>query len=298
MKNIAVTGLVIISVGFFINLYSFSEKTPFRFTDGKDTINPVSLINPEIPALLSGEKAINHKGYTLLYNESHEQASWVAYELTSAETKKLFSRTDYSGSGYDRGHLAPAADMGWSEQAMAESFYYSNMSPQTPGFNRGIWKNLEELIRSWAVEYGSVYVVTGPVLKSGLPSIGANKVSVPEYYYKVILDYSKPDVKAIGFIMKNTSSDKSLSNFAVTVDSVENITGIDFFPSLPDTHEAIIEKELCVSCWIWERQNTEYVPEKQSTSASVQCSEYTQAGTRCKRKTSSPNGKCWQHGGD
>lgn len=149
---------------------------------------------------------VTHSGYSLSYNEEHEQANWVAYELTSAETIKVFERTDkflldykvktftandkdYSGSGYDRGHLAPASDMGWSSTAMAESFCYSNISPQTASFNRGVWKRLENLIRSWAVEYQSIYIVTSGVLTEGLSTIGYNKVSVPNYFYKVILDY-------------------------------------------------------------------------------------------------------------
>jgi endonuclease G len=174
----------------------------------------------ELPAVKKSEQVIRHAGYSFVYNETYEQAAWVAYELTEKETVKQYDRTDkfipdpavstgsatdadYSGSGYDRGHLAPAADMGWSSTTMAESFYFSNMSPQVPGFNRGIWKRLEEQVRSWAIEYDTVYVVTGPVLKGNMGSIGPNKVAVPNYYYKVILDmHSKPH-QAIGFVMEN-----------------------------------------------------------------------------------------------
>ena len=163
---------------------------------------------------------------------------------------------DYEGSGYDRGHLAPAADMGWSTITMAESFYFSNMSPQLPAFNRGIWKRLEELVRSWAIENKAVYVVTGPVLTSNLPSIGPDKVSVPKYFYKVILDYTDPDIKGIGFILPNASSGAPLQNYAVTIDSVEKVTGIDFFPALPDKQEKKIEKTLCIPCWSWSSTTT------------------------------------------
>jgi endonuclease G, mitochondrial len=223
----------------------------------------------ELPATRSGDAIISHSGYSLSYNETHEQANWVAYELTAEETKKVIDRTDkflpdpsvatgsandkdYSGSGYDRGHLAPAADMGWSSTAMAESFYYSNMSPQLPAFNRGIWKKLEELVRTWAVEYNMISIVTGPVLKPGLPSIGPDKVSVPKYYYKVILDYEEPDIKGIGFILPNAGSVDPLQNFAVTIDSVEKVTGLDFYPALPDSQEKLIEKTLCIKCWSWD----------------------------------------------
>jgi len=231
-------------------------------------IRSATITNLEIPATGSKEIIITHPGYSLLYNETHEQANWVAYELTVEETNNVFERTDnfrpdpkvntgtaddhdYSGSGFDRGHLAPAADMGWSSTVMAESFYYSNMSPQNPGFNRGIWKKLEALVRTWAIENNSVYIVTGPVLTNGLQSIGTNKVSVPEYYYKVILDYYEPGITGIGFIIPNSRSGEPLQNFAVTIDSVEKITGIDFFPLLPEKHEKIIETTLCLDCWSW-----------------------------------------------
>src|SRR5690606_14328696 len=92
------------------------------------------------------------------------------------------TNADYLRSGYDRGHLAPAADMGWSIASMSESFYFSNMSPQMPGFNRGIWSQLEKLMRTWAIEYGNIFLATGPVFSDSLPFIGANKVSIPDYY--------------------------------------------------------------------------------------------------------------------
>lgn len=224
--------------------------------------------NLEIPLSNPSDKIIHHTGYSLLYNELHEQAAWVAYELTKVETVKISDRTDkfivdpgvstgsaddkdYSGSGFDRGHLAPAADMGWSATTMKESFYFSNMSPQVPSFNRGIWKKLEEQVRTWANEYDTLYIVTGPVLTNGLPVIGQNQVSVPKYYYKVILDYTEPGINGIGFLMPNASSGLPLQEFAVSIDSVEKVTGIDFFYLLPDSNETQIEKSLCVDCWMW-----------------------------------------------
>lgn len=222
----------------------------------------------EIPGISSGESIITHTAYSLVYSEPHEQAKWVAYQLTNSETNNMVKRSnkfisdpmvktgtagnkDYAGSGYDKGHLAPAADMGWSSKTMAESFYYSNMSPQEPGFNRGVWKRLEELVREWANENQAIYIVTGPVLTNGLPSIGPDKVSVPAYYYKVILDYTEPSIKGIGFILPNKGSIEPLQEYAVTIDSVEKFTGIDFFPSLPDDQETKIEKLLCLKCWTW-----------------------------------------------
>lgn len=148
---------------------------------------------------------------------------------------------DYKGSRYDKGHLAPAADMAWDSTAMCESFYMSNMSPQLPAFNRGIWKRLEDQVRDWAIENQEIWIVTGPVLRDDLPTIGTNHVSVPEYFYKVIIDIKEPDFKGIGFILPNKGSKEPLTAFAVTIDSVEALTGLDFFPGLPDSLEKLIE---------------------------------------------------------
>jgi len=220
----------------------------------------------ELPRPKPEDVIIRHVGYVLSYNETHEQANWVAYELTLEEVNGSFKRTndfrpdpmvktgsatlaDYRSSGYDRGHLAPAADMKWSPVAMSESFYMSNMSPQRPSFNREIWRKLESLVRKWAVKNEAVCVTTGGVLTSGLIKIGPNGVSVPDKYYKVILDYKEPVLKGIGFILPNKGSRKPLKSFAVSIDIVENITGIDFFFKLPDEIEENVESSIDFSKW-------------------------------------------------
>jgi len=276
-----------------------------------DSLHPNDL---ELPLIKGNIPVIKHLGYAFQYSEKHEQAFWVGYELTKKETEKAFERTDefipdpavstgtatvadYAKSGYDRGHLAPAADMGWSQQAMAESFYFSNMSPQEPGFNRGIWKNLEEQVRTWAKAYDSIYVVTGPVLKDGLVQLGPNGVSIPKYYYKVILDNTGDDAKAIGFLMPNEASKEPLEKFAVSVDQVEQETGIDFFNKLPDSRENAFEKEVCIPCWTWTIISS---PAPQQTNpqpgaVQTQCNGITKAGARCKRITGDADGFCYQH---
>lgn len=226
-----------------------------------------SIVGLELPASRPGDIIIEHTGYTLCYNEEHEQPDWVAYELTRAEvygaedraddfrpdpTVKTGSATldDYKGSGYDRGHLIPAADLKWSVEAMSDSFYLSNMSPQDPQFNRGIWGTLEGVVRNFAATEGNVYVVTGPVLTDGpYSTIGKNNVSVPKQYYKVVLDYTEPEIKAIGFLLPNEGSKKSVQSFACSVDTVEEITGLDFFPLLPDDIEAKLESSYDVKLW-------------------------------------------------
>jgi endonuclease G len=220
----------------------------------------------ETPALEDGDVYLKHSGYAFVYNEKHEQAKWIAYCLTKKETEGSLERTDhfvedpivktgtatnadYSKSGFDRGHLAPAADMKWSELAMDESFYYSNMSPQLPAFNRGIWKKLEEQVRDWAVSLDSVLIVTGPILSESLPSIGTNKVSVPKFYYKAILDFKGTHSKAIAFIMPNKGSKAPLMSFAVTIDELEKLTGMNLFYQLDDHLEQSVEAKTCPTCW-------------------------------------------------
>ena len=210
---------------------------------------------------------INRPGYALGYIEYHEQAAFVIYKLTAREAlTKEAQRTnrfrrdpeiptgsattaDYRRSGYDRGHLAPAADMAFSVQTMADSFFMSNMSPQKPAFNRGIWKRLEEQVRQIAIREKAIYVVTGPILpKKKTVTIGANQVTVPTHYYKVIFDLTPPR-KMIGFILPNEGSDRPLEDFAVTVDVVEKATGLDFFSALPKAVQERLESTISVSAW-------------------------------------------------
>lgn len=194
----------------------------------------------------------SYKGFDLGYNEGNEQASWVIYILTRAEVEEgrvgrsdnfrsdksistgSAALADYRGSGYDRGHLAPAADMKWDQEAMSQSFLLSNMSPQEPSFNRGIWKELEGQVRQWALEKDSLLIVTGPVLADIQNSIGENQVGIPLYYYKIVVDLSPPRHGMIAFLLPNEGSDKDLLYYAISVDSLESFTGYDFFISAPD----------------------------------------------------------------
>ena len=270
--------ILILIVGVGICTYTIwvmSSPMPYRADTVlvSDLCHFVSIDNLEIPATQQKEEIILHTGYSFLYNEAHEQAKWVAYLLTAERTTAVVKRkdnfrpdpavktgtatvADYKNSGYDRGHLAPCADMCWSQTAMDESFFFSNMSPQVPSFNRGIWAKLEDLVRIWAKEYDTLYIVTWAVLQDGLPTIGQkHKVSVPEYYYKVILNYTSKDIKGIGFILPNKGSSQPLQDFAVTIDSVQNLTGINFFYQLSEAQEECAEKTLCTACWIWSKND-------------------------------------------
>ena len=234
--------------------------------------------NALLPAIEPADCIIRHQNYTLSYSEEHEQAEWVAYELTRNEILGQFPRQDafrsdplvetgsaalddYRKSGFDRGHLAPAADMKFDAVAMRESFLLSNMSPQDPRFNRGIWKRLEAVVRQFAYDAGAVHVVTGPVLtESGYRRIGINQVSVPEYFYKVVLDFTEPELKAIGFVLPNTGSEAPLEVFARSVDEVEDLTGLDFFAELPDHLESALESRTDIDLWDFREFRADSVP--------------------------------------
>jgi endonuclease G len=240
-----------------------------------DTCIFVFIENLEIPETKPEDEIISHVGYSFLYNESHEQSDWVAYLLTAERATSVVKRkdnfrpdpavktgtatnNDYAKTGYDKGHLAPCADMCWSRTVMDESFFFSNMTPQAPSFNRGVWKRLEDLVRTWAFEYDTLYIATGPVLRDGLPVIGKkNKVSVPEYHYKVILHYTSNDIKGIGFILPNEGSNLPLQDFAVTIDSVEIVTGINFFYQLSEAQEKCAESTFSTADWIWSKSAKE-----------------------------------------
>lgn len=212
------------------------------------------------------EVPVVHTHFALGYAEAHEQAAWVAYELTPEEVGVNLARegnfredplvltgsaslNDYRGSGYDRGHLAPVGDMNFDSVAMEESFYMSNISPQKRAFNGGIWSRLENQVRTWATEKGGLYVVTGPVLGQAPRSVGENQVTVPDFFYKVLLDERGSDSRMIALVVPTTARGDDLSAFVEKVDNVEAYTGIDFFPALPDELEDQLESEATTEGW-------------------------------------------------
>ncbi|MGM0409087.1 MAG: DNA/RNA non-specific endonuclease [Bacteroidota bacterium] len=230
---------------------------------------------------ISSGEITRHNYYLIAYNEDTEQANWVYYKLTKEMTYGDAERTnfrmdplvstksatvsDYTNSGYDRGHLCPAADMKFSKDAMYESFYMSNVSPQVPGFNRGIWKKLESQVRNWVQDKDSLYVVTGPIFNDTDLRIGDNKVKVPAYFYKVL--YEPAHNKMIAFILPNQASTQPLENFASTVDSLEMITNINFFSQLHDKLENQIESKIELDGWINESSNSISTPIKRSNNS-------------------------------
>ncbi|WP_375446739.1 DNA/RNA non-specific endonuclease [uncultured Fibrella sp.] len=241
-----------------------STKSAEKRTSGKlfDFEKQVDFI---LPSGHTDAELIRHDGYTLRYDDDLKNPVWVAYPLLAYEITGDAERdnerfmpdptvdggtalpTDYVKSGYDRGHQAPAGDFKFSQQLMKQSFLMSNISPQAPQFNRGIWKSLEEQIRAWALRDGGLYVVTGPVLRAGLPTIGrANEVAVPDSFYKVVLYCRKgasPEIRMIGFLLNNEPSSEPLTSFVVPVSTIERATGLRFFDKMPDDLERRLKNQ-------------------------------------------------------
>ncbi|MDB4835300.1 DNA/RNA non-specific endonuclease [Cyclobacteriaceae bacterium] len=206
---------------------------------------------------------VTHQYYTLSYVEEHEQAEWVAYKLNTtftgggakrnrsfyydpSVTTRSASASDYKYSGYDRGHLLPAADRKLSKEAMRETFLMSNISPQHPDLNRRAWRELEEQIRDNLQYYDSLYIVTGPVFSGNEQKIGKNEVTVPSHFYKIIVYYTDK-MCTTAYLMPNEPVQHVLPEHLVTIDSLESLTGIDFFYQLPYNMQDDFEAKTCLT---------------------------------------------------
>lgn len=211
---------------------------------------------------------VKHRYYTLSYLHIYKDAQWVAYTLVDtmldgpAVRKNNFSvdslvpggtagPDEYPGKDYDKGHLCPADDMSFSQEATDSTFYMSNMTPQMGSFNRGIWKKLEMKVRTWAKKYNKLSVVCGPVLQNGLQRIGPKKdISVPMQFYKIILVQSGTETREIAFLFPHKRSTEPLAAFAVPVDSIEALTKINFFPAFPSKkREKELERNVVLDGW-------------------------------------------------
>ncbi len=225
----------------------------------------------EIPVKLkrTKERIIRHTGHTVSFNREHNAPNYVAWKLTAEEADGTVPRykdfqpdpsvpephrvttEDYKGSGYDRGHMAPAADMKWSNDAMRECFYMSNICPQDGALNSGTWSTLEKACRRWAKQEGAVYIVCGPVYKGTKHKcIGReHKVTVPEGFFKVVMSLREGEEKAIGFYFANNDGKQTMQEAATTVDVIEELTGMDFFVNVDDKLERKIEATASLKKW-------------------------------------------------
>lgn len=216
----------------------------------------------------SDAEVVKHTAYISAYSSTYKQPYWVSHIITKDILfgtnykdngfipEKLSKTTtadssDFMNSGYDRGHMAPAADFRWNKDAVAESYYYSNIAPQLPEFNRGTWAKLEMFVRSLAIQANELYVITGPILnyKLGKLQQGSYTVATPKYFYKILYDLYPPNYKAIAFLMPNKNIPFEIDKYVVPIDSIESLTGIDFLPSLDDTLENQLEQEHNILAW-------------------------------------------------
>lgn len=238
-----------------------SESDETQTVEGQST--DVSYDQLLLPAKLTdrAEQILKRTGYMVSFNKDMRLPNWVAWHLTAEHATGSSKRdgikfeedtdvpsprathADYIRSGFDRGHMCPAGDNKWSDKAMKESFLMTNICPQHPNLNRGDWNEMENACRDWAKEYGDLIVIAGPIFyNQNHKKIGKNKVVVPEAFFKVVLTLGDDEPKAVGFIYKNNKGNRSKDSYVNSVDDVERITGIDFFPALPDDIENKIEK--------------------------------------------------------
>lgn len=242
-----------------------------RLAKIREDLNRVGLPTGEV---------IEHSALFLAYDEDHEQASWVAHIIHPAVTTGTAYRSNdfrpdplvptgtaietdyflkylqpdstyqYDGYGFDRGHLAPSADFRWSEQALSESYFYSNMSPQRPKFNREGWAELEYSLRGYVYDHPGtqLFVVTGPVLSPDLPKVerSTNGVSIPERFFKVA--YDPIANRGIAFVIPNEAVEQPLEHYAMSIDAAEEITGLDFFNRIAD--QAAFEATYDAVAWL------------------------------------------------
>lgn len=259
LKNIFLTALVaILAVAYYV------------IFGGEELTGPIGnsenvTLAMAYPAIDASDYIIEHNDYTISYDSKSKIPEWVAYELTpqmmgnTKRTGKRFQQedldipqakdSDYTGSGYTRGHMAPAADFSATEKSMWETFYLTNCCPQTETMNNGCWQDLEKKVRSWAKRYGSVYVVSGPIIGNSTKTIGSSKVVVPESFFKALLANDNGTWKTIAFIMDNDEEFHSMDDSAVTINELERITGLDFFPAIDDSIEETIEDSFVLKSW-------------------------------------------------
>lgn len=245
------------------------EKATSAETETSDNEGFSPVTKTEIPAPLTDrkEQILKREGYTVSYNRETLQPNWVAWCLYAGRCSGPAKRpqrafhedtdvqepravdADYYNSGFDRGHMCPAADNKWNVEAMFQSFLFTNICPQNHSLNIGDWNEMENQCRRWAAQYDNIYIVCGPIFYDKKhKTIGRNRIPVPEAFFKVVLRLGR-NPQAIGFIYKNTGGNRPKGDYVNTVDEVERITGIDFFPSLPDSVEKVVEATADLDNW-------------------------------------------------
>lgn len=282
IAKVGIFGAIAGGLYFLFSFFGGGGETPFT---EEETGEPSVYAGEAhfLPGHIRGAEVYHYQDYSLSYNEDYEQPNWVAYVLTKENLIKPWTErndnfradpairtgsstpNDYRGSGYDRGHMVPAADMAYDAAAMDETFLMSNITPQSRNFNQGIWRELEELTRDWAKKFARLYVVTGPVFSIEPKGyIGKdNEVAIPAAYYKVILDLDDPEQKGIAFILDNEVNYEPLYKFATSIDEVEELTGINFYEDfMPAALEEELEGNFNIDLWPFNKRKYELRVEK------------------------------------
>lgn len=261
-KSVYTILIILCIIGFWLfeNFY-----TPGFPHESDENIEAEIIDSLFLPNSKSG-MVVRHTYYMLSYSEPHEQAEWVAHKLkrdhlTNDDRQRPYFIEDpkvptksadwknYRGSGYDRGHLCPAGDRRFSEHAYNETFYTSNITPQLKDFNAGIWNRLEQQVRKWCRFYNAIYVITGGVLEDGLLEIGDEDVDVPRYFYKIVFRKDDGEIKVLAFLIPHRESHAPLKEFLVTVDELEQVTGLDFFEKMERLEQETMESTISLKGW-------------------------------------------------
>lgn len=263
--------IAVIAIHLCMSFYSFAQDSiPYKmqreiFSDietSKIKYIQKLIDSVGIAAPIPNEQIVKHIAFTSSYNPTHRVPNYVVHVIPKDILYGNATRTndfrpdplikqnmsdsiDYWNSGYDRGHMAASADFKWNKKALSESYYYSNIIPQNNALNQNAWNRLEMQVREWAIDNSELIVVTGPILKPDLPKIqqGSFNVSIPKYIYKIVVDYFPPTYKAIAFLYPNKDVPYELEKHVISIDSIEKLTGIDFFPKLEDSLENILEAQ-------------------------------------------------------
>lgn len=222
------------------------------------------LENVTIPSELTSQIK-EYTGFTLSYNKDNRTPNYVVWELLGTEVGGSVSRTDnfwpdsdiigctkhsdYTGSGFDRGHMCPAADQKWSDQAMSDCFVMANMCPQLHDLNAGAWEKLEEKERAWAKRDSAILIVAGPIYTDGEKYIEKSNVRVPDAFFKVLIAPYLDNPRGIAFVYPHMKCTGNMQDYATTIDEVEKITGFDFFSELPDEIEKKVESDYSYTEW-------------------------------------------------
>ena len=265
-KNLFLLIVIVVGLGLYALMQQEMESRPA--TEGETEMSVAGLAR-----VTDGraEQLIEHLAYSLSYSDEWKLPNWVAYELTREETMgdaercdgfepdpKVMGQTvvhaDYTRNPgkYDRGHMAPAADMKWSERAMRESFYTSNICPQNANLNRGDWNDIEEMVREYAQRYGAVYVVCGPIVGEEPEYMGNyQRIAIPDAFYTALLRKKGEGWTAIGFVCKNVAGSNPILYYVRTVDEIEELAGVDLFYGLPDEVENEMESMDNIGDWTW-----------------------------------------------